>query len=368
MAANRAAFDRVRILPRVLQDVSARDLSVELFGRTLPLPILLAPIGVLDLVHPRGDLAAAAAAAAEGIPFITSTQASFPMEAVAQASRAGPRWFQLYWSARDDLMESFVRRAELCGHEAIVVTLDTTLLGWRPRDLDRAYLPFLRGRGIANYVSDPVFGQLLAADAGPGERPAVGIGALPALAELLRHWPGRSLNALASARSAARAVQRFIATYSRPSLSWNDLAVLRRRTRLPIVLKGVLHPEDAARAVGAGMDGLVVSNHGGRQVDGAVAALDMLPEVVDAVGGRVPVLFDSGIRAGSDIIKALALGARAVLVGRSYVYGLTLAGEAGVREVIRNLAAELDLTLGLAGLRSLRELDRSALRFGPVSS
>ncbi|HEU4697643.1 MAG TPA: alpha-hydroxy-acid oxidizing protein [Gemmatimonadales bacterium] len=371
IAANRRAFERWRILPRVLRDVSARDLTVELFGRRLPTPLLLAPVGVLDMAHPAADCAVARAAAAEGVPCIFSSQASVPMEPCARAMDAvasgAPRWFQLYWSRSDALVESFVARAEGCGCEAIVLTLDTTMLGWRPRDLELAYLPFLRGRGIAQYTSDPVFQQLLAealpaaaAGAAAAPRPKPTLAAVRALVELARRHPGRFLANLRSGRPRA-AVQRFVATYSRPSLTWCDLAFLRQRTRLPLLLKGVLHPDDARTALDHGADGLVVSNHGGRQVDGAVGALDALPAVVDAVGGRVPVLFDSGIRGGADAFKALALGARAVCLGRPYVYGLALAGEAGVREVIRNLVAELDLTLGLAGQPSVAALDRTAL-------
>ena len=357
-AANRAAFDRCRIVQRMMQDVSQRDLTVILFGRVLPLPLLLGPIGVLELAHRQADLAAARAASAAGIPFVTSSQASFPMEQVADACGDGPRWFQLYWSARDELTESFVSRAEAAGYEAIVVTLDTTMLGWRTRDLDRGYLPFLRGRGIANYTSDPVFGQLDV----EGQRiapPLPGPGMLKSLFTLFRAAPGGA-GALLSGRS-LKAVRRFLAIYSRPDLTWDDLPFLRARTRLPILLKGIVHPDDARRAMDAGVDGVIVSNHGGRQVDGAVAALQALPAVVDAVAGQAPVLFDSGVRTGSDVIKALCLGAAAVLIGRPYIYGLALAGEQGVSQVIANLAAELDLTLGLMGCRNLGELDRSRL-------
>ncbi len=329
MAANREAFDRHRIVQRVLRDASRRDLSTELFGRTLPLPFMLAPIGVLEMAHKEADLAAARAAAAAGIPFVASSQASHPMEAIADAVGEGPRWFQLYWSGSNELTESFVARAEAAGYEAIVVTLDTTEIGWRTRDLASAYLPFLRGRGIANYVSDPVFAGIPVEEDPSHRRPRFGPGTLRSALELLRAWPSGPVNAL-SGGAAQTAVRRFIQIYSRPDLSWDDLPFLRERTRLPIVLKGVLHPDDARRAVDAGMDGLVVSNHGGRQVDGAVAALDALPGVAQAVDGRVPVLFDSGIRGGADIVKALCLGARAVLVGRPYVYGLALAGERGV--------------------------------------
>jgi lactate 2-monooxygenase len=359
---NRAAFERWRIVPRMLRDVSERDVSVELFGRTLPAPLLTAPIGVLELAHPEADLAVARAAAAAGVPMIFSSQASSPMEECAAAMGAAPRWFQLYWSKNDALVESFVRRAEACGCEAIVVTLDTTMLGWRSRDLDLAYLPFLRGLGIAQYVTDPVFLASLAQPAGaaPTVKPRVNLSAVRALVQMNRKHPGRFLANLRSG-VARQAVQQFIATYSRPSLTWDDLPFLRSRTKLPILLKGILHPDDARRAVDAGMDGVIVSNHGGRQVDGAIATLDALPPIVDAVAGRVPVLMDSGVRGGADAFKAVALGARAVLVGRPYLYALALAGEAGVRELLANWIADFELTMGLAGCRSVAEITPEAL-------
>lgn len=351
---NRRALERIRLAPRMLRDVSERDLSVELLGRRLPVPLLLAPIGVLELVHPEGDLEVARAAAAEGVPFVFSNQASRPMEECAAAMGSAPHWFQLYWSRSNELVESFLERAEDCGCEAVVLTLDTTMLGWRPRDLDLAYLPFLRGKGMAQYTTDPVFRRLLGEPLPDGratDRPRMNLSSAGALLELLRSHPGGLWHGLRSGEP-RRAVQRFIQTYSRPSLTWEDLAWLRDRTSLPVLLKGILHPDDARRAVAHGVDGVVVSNHGGRQVDGAVGALDALPAVVDAVDGAIPVLFDSGIRSGSDALKALALGARAVLLGRPYVYGLAVAGEEGVREVIRNVVAELDLTLGLTGCRN----------------
>ena len=355
MRANRAAFERRRIVPRMLRDVSSRDTSIELFGRRLPFPFLLAPVGVLELARSEADVAVARAAAAEGVPMIFSNQASRPMEACADAMGDAPRWFQLYTSTSDDLVASFLGRAEACGCDAVVVTLDTTLLGWRVRDLDLAYLPFLRGKGIAQYTSDPVFQRIL--EAAPttelAERP--NLAALGAAVELARAHPGPFWRNLRSAkpRTAARL---FIEIYSRPTLTWADLASLRALTGLPILLKGILHPDDARRAIDAGMDGLVVSNHGGRQVDGAIASLDALPAIVEAVGDRVPVLLDSGVRGGADVFKALALGARAVLIGRPYTYGLALAGEEGVRQVLRNFAADFDLTMGLAGCRSVAEI------------
>ena len=367
MDANRAALERWRILPRMLRDVSARATGVTLFGRALPVPLLLAPIGVLELAHREADVAVARAAAAEGVPFVFSNQASVPMEACAAAMGDAPRWFQLYWSRSDDLVRSFVRRAERCGCEAIVLTLDTTLLGWRTRDLDLAWLPFLRGMGIAQYTSDPVFLAQLAEplDVPPPGRVPVSVASLRVLAQVLARFPGRLPDALRSGRARA-AVQRFVATYSRPSLTWEHLAFLRDLTKLPILLKGIQHPDDAREAVRRGMDGVIVSNHGGRQVDGAIGALDALPGVVEAVDGRVPVLFDSGIRGGADVFKALALGATAACVGRPYAYGLAIAGEAGVREVIQNVAAEFDLTMGLAGCTSVRAIGRDALVPAPA--
>jgi lactate 2-monooxygenase len=357
MAANRAAFGRWRLVPRVMRNVSVRDLSTTLLGRQLPTPLLIAPIGVLEMAHPGADLAVARAAASAGVPMIYSNQASVPMETCAAAMGSAPRWFQLYWSRSDALVESFVRRAEACGCDAIVLTLDTTMLGWRPRDLDLGSLPFLEGKGLAQYTSDPVFrAQLGARPEGPTPTAApVTPSSIRGLIAAARRFPGGTLRALKSG-DARRAIQQFIATYSRPSLEWRDLARLRRMTRLPILLKGVLHADDARRAMNEGMNGVIVSNHGGRQVDDAIGALDALPGIVGAVNGRGPVLFDSGIRTGADAIVALALGADAVCIGRPYAYGLAIAGEQGVRDVLENLLAEMDLTMGLIGCRSVAEV------------
>jgi lactate 2-monooxygenase len=368
MRANRAAFDRWRIVPRMLRDVSERDSSVELFGRTLPAPFLVAPIGVLEMAHREAERAVARALRGLDVPMVYSNQASVAMEEVTEILGDSPRWFQLYWSVRDELVESFVSRAEGCGCEAIVVTLDTTLLGWRTRDLDLGWLPFLRGMGIAQYTSDPVFTRLLAEAEGDASvpQPKPNFAALKVLIQLTRNYPDRFLDALRSGRARA-AVQRFVQIYSRPSLTWDDLPFLRERTKLPVLLKGILHPDDARRAVDEGIDGIVVSNHGGRQVDGGIATLDALPAVVEAVDGRIPVLLDSGIRSGADIFKALALGARAVLLGRPHVYGLALAGEAGVREVVTNFMADFDLTMGLAGYHSVSEIGPEALVRAPFT-
>jgi len=328
MQANLQAFERFRIVPRMLRDVSERALSTSVLGTAMPAPVMLAPVGVQSIVHPDAELASARAAASQGLPFILSTAASHTIEEVAEAMGEASRWYQLYWPKDRDLAASFVHRAEQAGYGAIVVTLDTWLLGWRPRDLGRAYLPFLKGEGVANYFSDPVFRAAL--ERPPEEDPGPAIG----------RWADQFAN---------------------PSVAWSDLPWLREQTGLPIVLKGVVHPDDARRAVQEGVDGLIVSNHGGRQVDGAIGALDALPEIHRAVGGELPVLFDSGIRTGADVFKALALGADAVCLGRPYVWGLAVDGQQGVEQVLRCLLAELDLTLALSGYTALDQLDGSSL-------
>ncbi|MET7317126.1 lactate 2-monooxygenase [Streptomyces thermoviolaceus] len=314
--ANRAALDRRRIVPRMLRDVHDRDLSVTVLGRALPAPLALAPVGVLSILHPDAECAAARAAAAQGVPYVLSSASSTPMEQVAEAMGDAERWFQLYWAKDREVTRSFLQRAKAAGFSVLVVTLDTPLLAWRPRDLDQAYLPFLHGVGTANYFTDPAFRAGLA-------KPV-----------------HEDLNA---------AVLHFVGMFADPGKTWPDLAFLREQWDGPIVLKGVLHPDDARLAADAGVDGVVVSNHGGRQVAGAVGAADALPGVVEAVGDRLTVLFDSGVRTGDDVFKALALGARAVLLGRPYAYGLALDGQAGVEHVIRCLLAEFDLTMALAG-------------------
>lgn len=352
MHDNLAAFRAWKIVPRVLRDVEHRDTSTTLLGMTLPMPMLTAPIGVLEMAHPDADLAVARAAGRAGIPMIFSNQASVPMEACAAALGGTPRLFQLYWSRSDELVRSFVERAERCGCRGIVLTLDTSMLGWRPRDLDLANLPFLRGMGIAQYTSDPVFRRELDLPlvGAAGNTPVTRITwqALTVLRDLLRRTPGPLAEKLRTDWP-RKAVRRFVATYSRPSLQWSDLARLRTMTSLPILLKGILHPEDARLAIEHGVDAIIVSNHGGRQIDGEIASLDALPAIAAEVRGQCPLLLDSGIRGGADVFKALALGAAAVLLGRPYAYGLALAGEEGVAEVLRNVHAEFDLTMGLAG-------------------
>lgn len=374
MRANRAAFDRWKIVPRMMRDTRDRDQSVELLGRRLPSPFLTAPIGVAEMVHADADLALARGARAADVPVVISTQASRSTEEITAVLGDHPRWFQLYWSSDDALAESLVRRAEASGCEAIVVTLDTTLLGWRTEDLDHAWLPFARGMGIAQYTSDPVFQQRVRErlDASivdstdpdeptPRPRPA----ALRSLATLSRTYPGRALDNVRSPEPRT-AVETFLDLFSRQDLTWDQLSWLTHRTDLPVLVKGIQHAEDADLAISAGAAGVIVSNHGGRQVDGALGSLDALPDVVGRVADRVPVLFDSGVRCAADAVKALALGATAICIGRPWVYGLALAGAAGVQQVLDGFRAELDLTMGLAGLTSLADLDARILAPAPA--
>ena len=326
MRANLEAFERRRLRPRMLTGNSERDISVEVLGTSSPAPFLLAPIGVLSIAHAEGELAVARAAAATDVPIVLSSAASHSIEAVAEAMGEAQRWFQLYWVNDRDVVASLVERAEAAGYGAIVVTLDTLTLGWRPRDLRKAYLPFVTGEGCAQFFSDPVFRSRL-------ERP-----------------PEDDMLAAAVA---------MLATFPNLGLTWDDLAWLRDRTKLPLLVKGVLTGEDGQRARECGVDGIVVSNHGGRQVDGAVAALDALVEVRETVGPEAVVLMDGGIRRGADVLKALALGADAVLLGRPYAYGLAVGGQEGVETVIRHLMAETDLTLALLGGTRAADLDSS---------
>jgi lactate 2-monooxygenase len=363
-SANVRAFEQWQIVPRVLRDVASRDLSTELLGKRRAHPFLVSPIGELDLAHAEADRAVARGAAEVDVPMVISNQASTPMEAL---TGVGERWFQLYWSSSDELVASLVGRAEASGCEAIVVTLDTHLLGWRPRDLGLGYLPFSRGRGIAQYTSDPVFAELVrerAVRPATGDKPRVTAQTLRSFGEISRNYPGRFGANLRSPLPRA-AVETFLDVFSKPSLTWENLTFLREHTTLPIILKGILHPDDATRAFDSGMDGVWVSNHGGRQIDNEVSSLQALPAVVEAVAGRVPVIFDSGIRGGADAFTALALGATAIGIGRPYVYGLALAGASGVSEVMRNLIAELDITMGLAGVTSIADITRDALRPAP---
>ena len=360
--SNRTAFERYQIVPRMLVDVGTRDTSIELFGERIPSHFLISPVGVLEMVHRQADLAVAAAASNLGIPYIFSNQASRPMEACASVMGNSPRWFQLYWSKSNDLVASFVRRAEACGCRAIVVTLDTTMLGWRTRDLELAYLPFLEGKGIAQYTSDPVFLRMLdETDDAPDVKRKITLRTIRGLISMVNHYPGNGFITKLRSGKPLKAVRKFVSTYSNPCTTWDDLKFLRQQTKLPILLKGILHPDDARKALDYGMDGIIVSNHGGRQVDGAISTLEALPGIVEIIQQKIPVLLDSGIRGGADAFKAIALGAKAVCIGRPYVYGLALAGEQGVYEVLRNIMADFELTMGLAGCRNIAEITRETL-------
>jgi lactate 2-monooxygenase len=360
MRNNRTAFDRWAIVPRMLRDVADRDMSSELLGTRLPAPLLLAPVGAGQLIAADADLHTARAAAATGVPYIFTNQGGTAMEETAAAMGAGPRWVQLYWSTDEALVDSLIRRAEAVGAGALVVTLDTTVLGWRPQDLNLGSLPFAKGMGIAQYTSDPHF-QTLLDKSEKSDRPTeITLGAIRSLLSITRNYPGRFGANLRSPKPRA-AVEKFLDIYSNPRLSWDHIATLRGRTRLPIVLKGILHPDDAKRAFDEGVDAIVVSNHGGRQVDNAIASLDALIRIREAVGPAPKILMDSGIRTGADVFVALALGADAVLLGRPYMYGLAIAGQRGVEEVIENVIAELDLTMALTGVRSLAEVTREVL-------
>jgi len=324
--ANTQAFQRWGVVPRMLSGAAERDLSISLFGKTYPTPLFMAPIGVLGAMHETGDLEVARAAAATGVPAVISTLMQNPMEDVAAELGETPGFFQLYTPNDRELAESFVRRAEAAGYAGIVVTLDTWSLGWRPRDLGHATFPQLRGQCLSNYFTDPVFRSRL--EKTPEEDPG---GATIAWAM----------------------------TFGNPGLSWDDLAWLRGLTDLPLLLKGICHPDDVRRARDGGVDGIYCSNHGGRQAASA-PALSFLPGVVDAAEG-MPVLFDSGVRNGADVVKALALGATAVGIGRPYGWGITIGGAAGAEHVLRCLLAEADLTMGLNGYRTIADLGPDVL-------
>lgn len=325
LAANRAAFSRWAIVPRMLRDVTNRSMAITLFNQQLKTPVLLAPVGMQAISHPEGELATARAAAAAGVPLVVSTVSSHSMEQIAEVMGDAPRWYQLYWSTDREVSASMVRRAEAAGYSAIVLTVDTIMLGWKRRDFKNGYSPLREGKGMANYISDPVFCSRL-----PEVTPE-------------------------------NAVEEILRTIYTPALTWSDIDYLRDHTSLPILVKGILHPDDAKLAVEHGVDGIIVSNHGGRQVDGAIATLDALPAIAEVVQGRIPVLLDSGVRTGPDVVKAIALGANAVLIGRPFVYGLAVAGEKGVASVVDTLLNELDVTLALSGCVSLADVNRSIL-------
>lgn len=322
---NRQAFENYAIVPRFLNDVTNIDTSIELFGKTHRTPLLFAPVGMNKIAHEDGELAVIRAAKKLGIPYIQSTVASYSMEELATEATEHTKWFQLYWSSNEEVAYSMVERAEKAGFEAIVLTIDTVTLGWREHDIRNQFSPLLKGYASGNYKSDPVFMASLKDD------------------------------------SLETFVETQIANIYHPNLNWQHVRELKQRTHLPILLKGILHPEDARLALEAGIDGVIVSNHGGRQLDGVIASLDALPTIVEEVAGRIPVIFDSGAYRGIDVLKALALGATAVAIGRPFVYGLAYAGELGVYRAMQNIYNEFEVSMKLAGVNSINELRKLRL-------
>lgn len=366
-AANTAAFNRYRLRPAMLVNATLRDNSVTLFGRKLPTPMLAGPVGVQSIMHKDAEIATAKACKDTGVPMILSTASTRSIEEVAAANGDGERWYQLYWPRPqyEEITASLLRRARASGFRVLVVTLDTFNLAWRPMDLDEAYLPFLFGEGCQIGFSDPVFNriydeQVKADTRSPGEkmrealevigRPGSVFGAL----RMLKRAP-----TLRKSRAWLDVVNS--GTYR----EWEHLKILTELWDGPIVLKGIQRVEDARKAVDFGMSGIVVSNHGGRQLDGAMASLDALAQIAadnKVKSSGLELLFDSGIRTGSDILKALALGAKGVLIGRPYMYGLAIDGEAGVKHVFKCLQADTDNMLGNLGKKNLQQLSREDLQ------
>ncbi|SPT98994.1 putative oxidoreductase [Lysinibacillus capsici] len=317
---NRAAFEKYSIVPRFLNDVSNVDTSVHLFGKTYPTPLLFAPVGMNGMVHDEGELAVARTAQFLNIPYIQSTVSTFALEEVAQAAPSATKWFQLYWSTNEEIAFSMAARAEEAGFEAIVLTVDTVMLGWREEDVRNQFSPLKLGYARGNYMNDPVFTATLPDD------------------------------------SFESYVQGVLQNVFHPTLNWEHVRELKKRTNLPILLKGILHSEDAKHAIDNGIDGIIVSNHGGRQLDGVIGSLDALPAIVKVVNGQIPIILDSGVYRGMDALKALALGANAVAIGRPFVYGLALEGQQGVEKVMTNLYDELKVSIALAGATSVKGL------------
>jgi lactate 2-monooxygenase len=357
ITANLSSWDRYPIAPRMLHDVSTRDLSVHFLGHSYPVPVFLCPIGVLELAHHEADIAVARACAETGIPMMISSQASHPMESIAKALNGSPWFFQLYVSKSDALVKSFVQRAEQSGARAIVITLDTTLLGWRNRDLNLGYLPFLEGKGIAQYTSDPVFNQLVNDYTDDNTNSKANIHSIRHVIEMSRRLPGRFQSNIKG--RALKSVRTFTQIYSRPDLNWNVIDQIKKFCKLPVILKGIQHPEDARQAILHGIDAIYVSNHGGRQVDGAIGSLDALALIKSEVRDSIPLLFDSGVRCGAHIMKAKALGASLVGIGRPFAYALALNGTKGVSALIQNMSADLELNMALSGIPDVNQLNPS---------
>jgi lactate 2-monooxygenase len=317
---NRAAFEKYSIVPRFLKDVSNVQTSINLFGKTYPTPLLFAPVGMNGMVHDEGELAVVRTAEHLNMPYIQSTVSTYALEEVAQAAPSATKWFQLYWSTNEEIAFSIVARAEAAGFEAIVLTVDTVMLGWREEDVRNQFSPLKLGYARGNYMNDPVFTATLPDD------------------------------------SFESYVQGVLQNVFHPTLNWAHVRELKKRTNLPILLKGILHLEDAKLAIDNGIDGIIVSNHGGRQLDGVIGSLDALPAIAKVVNGQIPIILDSGVYRGMDALKALALGADAVAIGRPFVYGLALEGQQGVEKVMTNLYDELKVSIALAGATSVKGL------------
>lgn len=367
---NLAAFRDYRLTPAMLVNVTQRDSSVELFGHRYPSPLIMAPVGVQEIMHPDAEEASARAARKVGVPFVVSTAATRSIEQIAQASDGGDLWFQLYWPKPqyEEITASLLHRARTNGYKVLVVTLDTFSLGWRPTDLDESYLPFIEGQGCQVGFSDPVFNRIW--EETPDDRTFS-----EKLAEA-RDMVGRpgtvlgALKVLSKAKHMKKARAWLDVINSETFRDWDQLEILKKLWDGPVVLKGIQSVEDAHRAIEHGASGIIVSNHGGRQLDGAMASLDALAAITaDEIvqQSNMPILFDSGIRSGSDIIKALSLGAKAVLVGRPYMYGLASAGEKGVEHVLRCLLAEFDNGLANLGKGSVQHLGRGNLQYRACS-
>ncbi|MFJ5769672.1 alpha-hydroxy acid oxidase [Psychrobacillus sp. NPDC093180] len=319
---NTESFAKYSIVPRFLNDVSSLNTEITLFGQIYPHPLFVAPVGMNKIAHEDGEIAVAKAAAKYNFPYIQSTVSSYSIEEVAAATEGSTKWFQLYWSKNKEISYNIVKRAEQAGYKAIVVTVDTVMLGWREEDVRNQFSPLKKGIAKGNFITDPVF-----------------------MASLPDQTEDSIINGI-------------VDYLYHPSLNWDAIAELKEQTSLPILIKGILHPEDAKLAIEKGIDGIIVSNHGGRQLDGVVASIDALPEIVEAVDGRIPVLFDSGIRRGADALKALALGATAVCIGRPFVWGLAAGGQAGVERVLESFLEETKVSISLSGVSHVTDLHK----------
>ncbi|MGM8365757.1 alpha-hydroxy-acid oxidizing protein [Virgibacillus sp. W0181] len=320
---NTDAFASFSIVPNLLKDVSNVDTTIKLFEKTYAHPFLLAPVGMLKIAHENGELAVAKAAANLQVPVIQSTVSSYSIiEEVSKAVPDSPKWFQLYWSNNEAITFSMAKRAENLGYEAIVLTVDTFMFGWREKDMGNRFSPLKEGFGKANYETDEVF---------------------------LKHLSEEGDTAI---------IKSILENIYHPSLNWEHVKRLKEQSNLPILLKGILHPENAREAIANGIDGIIVSNHGGRQLDGVISSIETLPAIAEAVAGKIPILLDSGIRRGTDVVKAIALGADAVLIGRPYVYGLALDGQNGVGKVLEQFIQQTKVSISLAGATSINDVQQ----------